>query len=246
MPAHASIRRLAPRNDVSALRSAFAGRGSVSIPCLLPQQAANALAGELRGSSDWLEILRAGNQAYEMPTAALDELNAERRNTLTAMIHSAARESFQHRYRAIRVSEDAEERAARGTLLDGFVDLLNKSSVMDLLRDITGLAGIGFADGQATDYRAGDFLTTHDDAVEGKNRLAAYVFGLTETWQADWGGLLLLERGLTVDGFVPAFNELRIFRVPQTHHVSIVAPWVERRRLSITGWLRSSGDHTGS
>jgi Rps23 Pro-64 3,4-dihydroxylase Tpa1-like proline 4-hydroxylase len=51
-----------------------------------------------------------------------------------------------------------------------------------------------------------------------------------------------------VSGFIPDFNVLRLFSVPQTHHVSYVAPWAAERRLSITGWLRTAvpADQTGS
>ena len=115
---------------------------------------------------------------------------------------------------------------------------MSSGTILGLLHEITGLGGMAFADAQATDFGAGDFLTTHDDGIEGKNRFAAYVFGLTRRWQADWGGLLLLEDGDRVSGFVPDFNVLRIFAVPRPHHVSCVSPWVEQRRVSITGWLR--------
>jgi Rps23 Pro-64 3,4-dihydroxylase Tpa1-like proline 4-hydroxylase len=226
--------------DLSVLHSRYAGGGSVSIPGFLPTQEAEALAAELVRSTDWLEIFRAGDNVYEMPEAAYVALDDARKDALRAKVEAAARHELQYRYRALRVAEDQSARAARGLLVDRFADRMNSPPVLQFLRSVTGRDDIVFADAQATDYRGGDFLTTHDDAIEGKDRVAAYVFSLTRRWQADWGGLLMFEDGERVSGFIPDFNALRLFSVPSTHHVSFVVPWADERRLSITGWLRSS------
>lgn len=241
---------LSPRPDLDHLKSEFLSRGAVSIRDFLKLSDARALASELASGNDWVEIFRAGEKVYEMPHRHFLDLPQTEQHKLREMVENAARSGLQYRYRSIRVEECPAARGRRGLVLDRFADLLNAPSTIAMLRAIVGHDAIGFADAQATDYRAGDFLTTHDDAVEGKNRQAAYVFGLTERWQADWGGLLLFEDGDRVEGFVPDFNVLRIFKVPRRHHVSYVAPWVEARRLSVTGWLRAGvpGDavQTGS
>ena len=110
-----------------------------------------------------------------------------------------------------------------------------------MLRDVTGEDRIAFADAQATAYAPGDFLTGHDDAVGGKKRLAAYVFGLTPVWRVEWGGLLLFHGsdGDVDAGLAPRFNTLNVFAVPQTHSVSMVTREAPSRRYSITGWLRA-------
>lgn len=236
------------RGDIDQLTAGLRAEGAVSIPGFLETADAQDLAAELESAADWVEIFRGEEKVYEMPQAAFLALDAARKAELQRRVERAARLGLQYRYRAIRVSEDAAERAQRGMLLDRFADLMNSAAGLALLRKITGCADIALADAQATDYRAGDFLTTHDDGIEGKNRLFAYVFSLTPTWRADWGGLLMFEHGERVSGFVPDFNVLRLFAVPSAHHVSYVAPWVEARRLSITGWLRAAGPaaHTGS
>ena len=104
---------------------------------------------------------------------------------------------------------------------------------------MTGAADIAFADAQATAYAPGDFLTAHDDNVAGKARRAAYVLGLTPGWRTDWGGLLLFHRDSTA--WVPRFNTLNLFGVPQPHSVSQVASFAGNRRYAVTGWLRASG-----
>ena len=230
---------LADRTDTRALASRYAAAGAVSVPMFLTPSSVEELQGELAQADVWVEIFRAGTKVYEMPHAQFVSLPDAQKDELRRMVEDAARGSLQYRYRAIRVGEEPIERARRGLALDRFADLLNEPATIELFRTITGSPAVDFADAQATDYRARDFLTAHDDAIEGKNRLAAYVYSLTSHWQADWGGLLLFERGADVTGFVPDFNVLRLFAVPSTHHVSYVAPWVDARRLSVTGWLRS-------
>ena len=53
------------------------------------------------------------------------------------------------------------------------------------------MQNIDYADAQATRYEPGHFLTSHNDSVEGKNRLVAYVFNFTPGWHPDWGGNLM-------------------------------------------------------
>ena len=74
----------------------------------------------------------------------------------------------------------------------------------------------------------------------GKDRIAAYVFGMTPRWRPEWGGLLLFhgENEASVSGNVPRYNTLDLFKVPQRHSVSIVTPAAPTRRYAITGWLR--------
>lgn len=112
----------------------------------------------------------------------------------------------------------------------------------DLMRRITGDDAIDYADGQATLYRAGDFLTRHDDRVEGKGRRAAYVLGFTPEWVTDWGSLLAFPdaEGHVAEAYRPAFNALSLFRVPMLHAVTQVSEFAPAGRYSITGWLRAA------
>jgi hypothetical protein len=233
---------------IAVLHSRYAAERSVSIPGFLSAADADAVASELESSGDWLEIFRAGDKVYEMPQAAYSALDDGQRDALRATVEEEARHGLQYRYRSIRVAEDTATRSARGLLVDRFADLMNSPPALQFLRGVTGRDDIVFADAQATDYRGGDFLTTHDDAIEGKDRVAAYVFSLTRGWQADWGGLLMFDDGQRVAGYMPDFNALRLFSVPCSHHVSYVVPWAGARRLSITGWLRTSGpsDQSGA
>jgi Rps23 Pro-64 3,4-dihydroxylase Tpa1-like proline 4-hydroxylase len=118
---------------------------------------------------------------------------------------------------------------------------LSTEPVLGIVRRITGAEDINYADAQATAYSPGDFLTAHDDAVEGKNRRAAFVLSLTPVWRIEWGGLLLMhgEGDAPARAWMPDMNLLTIFKVGQMHSVSEVTRVSPYRRYSITGWLRA-------
>ena len=69
----------------------------------------------------------------------------------------------------------------------------------------------------------------------------AYVLNMTPQWRWDWGGALLFSDrpGHVSEGYLPAFNALNIFAVPQPHLVEFVSPFAGAQRYSITGWFRS-------
>jgi hypothetical protein len=48
--------------------------------------------------------------------------------------------------------------------------------------------------------------------------------------------------GHVSEGYTPAYNALNLFRVPQRHAVSYVAPFAGAPRLAITGWIREGQD----
>ena len=68
------------------------------------------------------------------------------------------------------------------------------------------------------------------------------MLNLTPDWRTDWGGLLAFidEDGHVAEAYRPSYNALNIFRVPQRHAVSFVAPFAGAPRLSITGWIRDA------
>ena len=150
-------------------------------------------------------------------------------------------DAFQYLYEQHILTLEGERYADLGHYWARVTDFLNGQAFLDLARDVTGMSGIAFADGQASLYRSGHFLTSHGDEAKGANRLAAYVLSLTPRWRAEWGGLLefIGADGHIAAGYVPNFNSLRLFRVPINHHVSCVAPFAMAGRYSITGWLRA-------
>lgn len=235
--------KLFPGIDPARHRAAFGRDGRIQIAPFLTEGVALRLRADLLGRSDWVEVLNSGDRAFEIDRNGQRALSLAERKRLEELVNSAAREGFQYRYEALRVPDSRRERTATSDrMLTAFAEFMSTAPALNLLRQITGFDDITFADAQATLYRPGDFLTSHDDAVEGKNRRAAYVFGLTPEWRTEWGGLLMFhDEGHDVSRALrPRFNTLNIFSVPQPHSVSLVAPFAGGERLSVTGWLRTS------
>ena len=234
---------LNPNLDVPALSRTYADTGRVSIHDFLAGGSAQHLYDELRARNDWLQLLNNKEKVIELSREVRTSLVAEQINALNDAVYADARYGFQYRYESIRIPDGMGDRDRRKDGLTAFARWFSSDAPLALLKAITGAQDILFADAQATAYSPGDFLTGHDDAVSGKGRRAAYVFGLTPVWRTEWGGLLLFhdKDGGAVEGLVPAFNRLNLFAVPQMHSVSLVSPSAGYRRYAITGWLRNHG-----
>jgi hypothetical protein len=233
--------RLNPALDVAALAAAYARDRRVRVAGLLAEQGLADLYWSLADRDDWWQLINTPDGVVELDDEGRAGLAPERLAEIEAQVAEGLRSGFQYRYRGLRVprSNDAERAADP---LAAFSRLMAGAEMVDLLRAITGFEGVAFTDGHATAYGPGDFLTGHDDDVAGKDRIAAYVFGLTPRWRLEWGGLLLFHGRdeASVVGQVPRFNTLDLFAVPQRHSVSMVAPAAPVRRFAVTGWLRAA------
>lgn len=227
------------RPDRDALAARFAARSRVQIADFLEPDAAASLREGLRARDDWAQIVNSGGKVFDLDRMTRAQMSAQQLADLDDAVFAGARSGFQHRYESIRVPDGAEERARSRDPLAAFAAAMSSGPMRDLLRAVTGFS-YDFADAQATAFAPGDFLTAHDDDVAGKGRLAAYVYGLTPDWRAEYGGLLLFHtpEGDIDQGLLPRFNMLNIFAVPQLHSVSMVNKAAPARRYSITGWLR--------
>jgi Rps23 Pro-64 3,4-dihydroxylase Tpa1-like proline 4-hydroxylase len=231
---------LDPRHDADQLAGQFARDGRVTIDHVIDEAVALELHRLLRSREDWRQVIITGEKLVELDRPTRAGLTTDQREALDQAVYASARSGFQARYEAIRVPDGAKDRAESEDPLARVADWLSNGPMREFLRKVTGVPEMSFADAQGTAYSPGDFLTGHDDAVEGKSRLAAYVFGLTPNWRIEWGGLLLFhEAGETrASAIAPGFNQLNIFRVGQQHSVSEVTRAAAYRRYSVTGWLR--------
>jgi Rps23 Pro-64 3,4-dihydroxylase Tpa1-like proline 4-hydroxylase len=232
---------LNPALDSARLAAEYAGRKRIQIGDFLDPASARQLADHLATTGDWRHAIKAGTQVFEASPAQMAAMDDAQKKVLDEAIFREAADGFRFRYDTIRVPDAAAERQRMATPVSAFAEFMTSPPVLDFFGRVTECDGLKFVDAQATRYRAGDFLTRHDDVVEGKNRSHAYVLGLTEEWRPEWGGLLLFNGrdGDIVEAMTPAFNTLYLFAVSQPHSVSYVAPYAARDRLSITGWLRT-------
>jgi Rps23 Pro-64 3,4-dihydroxylase Tpa1-like proline 4-hydroxylase len=232
--------RLSDRIDWDALKHRFAQSGRIEIGDFLADDQAETIRRHLLEREDWKLVMNAGSNVYEMPRKAYAEMDTDQQRELDRHILNAGRDGFQYRYETIRVP-DENRSTDRSDLLTSFVAFLSSQEALSRFAHILGHSEASFADGQATSYGEGHFLTSHDDEVAGKGRRAAYIYSLTPAWRAEWGGLLMFHGrdGNIEEAFVPQMGALRLFSVPQLHSVSYITPFAPEPRLSITGWLRT-------
>jgi Rps23 Pro-64 3,4-dihydroxylase Tpa1-like proline 4-hydroxylase len=238
-PFDAHAFRLNPNHDVAALARDYAANGRVRVDRFLADDGLPEFYDDLEARDDWWHLMSTAGGVLELDRETRDAMSPERRAELDAEVQAVSRKRFGYRYEGLRVPSEDERPA--GDPLTAFAELMQSAAMLDFLRAVTGASELAFTDGQATAYGPGDFLSRHDDNVIGKNRLAAYVFGLTPNWRAEYGGVLIFHDagGHLVTGHVPQFNTLDLFAVPQLHSVSMVTPAAPGRRYAVTGWLRA-------
>lgn len=230
---------LADGLDPAKLALMFAQAGRLQIAGFLGGTGAPDLARELAESRDWVLTRNKGEQIYDYREAALIAMSASERAAVSAEVVAGARAGFQFCYETIRLPKPGQPRPPG--LLAELERFLCSDEIVAFFRAVTGASDIAFADAHASRYQPHHFLTAHDDRIDGQGRRAAYVLNLTPNWRAEWGGLLLFHGrdGSVSRGFVPTFNALTVFTVPQAHSVSYVTPIAPYPRHAVTGWLRA-------
>ena len=227
---------LNPVLDMGAIADAFARDGRVHIPAILTADSATRVHRCLEQETDFMLLARGGPGEGELPPVA--SLTPQQQGEMMGKAYAQARENFYFLYDAHPMSNDGEPYPDPAHYLSAVTAFLNSAPVLDFAKAVTGLADIAYTSAQATRYRPGQFLNQHDDGT-GRKRRAAYVLNMTPHWRPDWGGALLFSDrpGHISEGYLPAFNALNLFRVPQEHLVGFVAPFAGAARYSITGWF---------
>lgn len=235
---------LASEIDFDDVRSDLDQHGRCRVSGLLAPEGLKPLREAIEQVPNWVLVTLIEGQHRDLDAAAMAAMPAEKQIAFKQYVQ--ARRGFQYLYETYPLYDEwhAQRLQQSVPILARLFEWLNGDEFLDAMRSLFDEPEIGFADAQLTRYRGGHFLSTHDDNVRGKNRVAAYVLSLSAEWQADWGGALEFtnEAGRTLDRFVPSPNTLALFRVPQPHAVQPVADGAPRARLSITGWLRRGKD----
>jgi SM-20-related protein len=225
-----------PKLDLEQLAQSFQRDGRVLIRDFFDPSVIEALSRAIN-EIDWALTYRDVNGDKVLTGEQLRSLTPEQRATLADGINSLAREKFQFSF----CTDSMVAAAQRGEthLLARFMRWMADDEFMAKIRLITGVNDINRVYAQATMYTRGNFLLIHDDHVDAEGRRLAYVINLTRNWRADWGGLLHFTAadGSVSESYFPHFNSLALFRVPQEHFVSYVAPFAQGERSAITGWL---------
>jgi len=79
----------------------------------------------------------------------------------------------------------------------------------------------------------GDFFRIHDDLKNG----LGFVLYLSDTWQWDWGGLLMVKDGDGYTAYKPEFNQLVVIEPKGTpHFVTQIAEYAHLPRYAVVGF----------
>jgi Rps23 Pro-64 3,4-dihydroxylase Tpa1-like proline 4-hydroxylase len=226
--------------DIEPFRARLRAHGRVQVPGFLQEDAATRLHDCLRGEVRWETAQRTDARLAPGQAHSARPGSAEDAALLDAATRRA-RDGFEFYFDRYRMIEARRDGLDPELVLHAVVDFLNSPPFLDFARQLTGDPAIRMVSAMAVRYRPGHFLRSHNDHAGNEDRAFAYVMNLSREWHPDWGGLLQFldpaERRV-VDTFTPLWNSLSLFRVPQPHVVSLVAPWAGTPRYSITGWFR--------
>ncbi|WP_428151410.1 2OG-Fe(II) oxygenase [Brevundimonas sp.] len=233
---------LDPTLDPRPFRAAFDRFGRLHVPGFLTEAAAGRLHALLASERDWICSTIGGGVVADVPVEMIEGLTPADRARVFALAHQEAQRGFHYMFDTVRISTPIEKGEPLPDAWRQIAAFLNGSSFLGFVRSLTGDPRCAYVDAQATRYTAGHYLTEHDDEKPSAGRLYAYVLNLTPDWRTDWGGLLAFidDDGHVAEAYRPSYNALNIFRVPQRHAVTFVAPFAVAPRLSITGWIRDA------
>jgi SM-20-related protein len=231
---------LNPALDLAPYRESFGRTKRVRITDILTQESAERIHDCLAEQVPWRLNYRHRGVDQLLTQEAFAALPPERRAAIEREIYADAGFGFQYLYYAYKLDEEFRQSNAPPQLLHEVMDFLNTPVFLSFVRSVTGIETITRANGQATCYSRGHFLTVHTDIVPAEERLAAYVLSFTKNWNPNWGGILEFydPAGNVIEGLLPLFNAISIFEVPQPHAVTYVAPYAMWPRFSITGWFK--------
>ena len=232
--------KLNPDMDLTAPARAYGAQGYTAVNDVLVPQDARRLHKAAASWDAWNLVALIDGQHRDFMGAEMDRLEPARRAPFDQLVWREAQKGFGYLFENVPLYDAGMRDRLTDPLFQAAFELTRSTAFLEMGRALTGDKAIQFADCQLTRYRAGHFLTRHDDGVEGKNRSAAFVLNLTLDWCADFGGVLNLLDGAgdVRAGLTPAFNRLTLFKVPQPHLVSVVSPFARGARFAITGWFR--------
>ncbi|MFN4042142.1 MAG: 2OG-Fe(II) oxygenase [Brevundimonas sp.] len=237
---------LAAGLDLAAARARLAETGRVRVEGVLDAGATILAEAVAHPDMVWNRAIRNPYNA-DVPVAVFESEPIEEQARLVSLAHEEATEGFQFIFDRLRLGQARGMGLPIPKALYELHALFNGEDYLNFARDLTGDDRIAYVDAQATRYLPGHFLNSHTDEHEGAGRLYAYVLNLTPRWRAEWGGLLMFldDDGAVSETFTPAFGTLNVFKVPQDHAVSMVAPFAGGPRHSITGWWRVNPPEAG-
>jgi len=225
------------------LAEQFARDGRAQVRDVLTEETANEIARILSTATPWgLSWQAGGNGPHHLRAKDIAKMAPSDGSAMAKAIGQAIQgKDYAFAYSSYPMVDSVLEQWDPGNPLDLLLGHLNDEPFLSLLRDVTAMPDLVKADGQATLYRPGQFLSQHSDSHKEEGWRIAYVLNFTTAeWRPDWGGYLMFfdEHGDIEAGYKPRFNSLNLFAVPRWHAVSYVPQFAPTARYAITGWAR--------
>ncbi|MFT2092786.1 2OG-Fe(II) oxygenase [Paraglaciecola sp. 2405UD69-4] len=223
-----------------SLAEFFKKNGFVKVPNALKKSSAQTIYEHIKNQQEWNLVFDLDGKHQDYNSQDVANWSPQQKQQLKEIIYQQAATGFQYHYETIPLYDIYKNNILPGHFFNQIIEFLNNEVTLDYFRTLLSEPNIKFADGQITRFKPSHFLNTHNDAVQNKNRIAAYVINLTPVWMPNWGGALhiLDEQAQIRQSYLPSFNEINIFKIPVDHYVGMVSPFASAPRLSITGWLR--------
>ncbi|GHF10380.1 2OG-Fe(II) oxygenase [Kordiimonas sediminis] len=228
-----------PELNAAGLAPSYATSKRLQIQNFLTEESAQHLYHCLANQVPWGFAYQDDGPKYKR-AEELTKMSPADQNVLLQRLYKGAQNGFQYAYNCYPILDAYLQKWGQVPLLDRYLEFLNDQPMLDFIRTLTGRKDITKGDSQATRYGPGQFLKYHTDDVVEEKRVAAFVLNLTPKWDKDWGGYLQFydKSGDIEQAFLPRFNTLNIFTVPQDHSVSYVANYATGQRYALTGWFR--------
>jgi len=236
-----------PQLERTELAKSFGEHKRVQIRDVLTRETAEEIRMIRGRQTNWGLAMQAGEtldpgpQQILAPELATDAGKRKAQTLVSQAYKAAAQGGYGFHFAQYSLVQGFLEKWDEGSPHDLLLEYLNTEDFLQLVRDVTGIAELVKADGQATLFAPNHFLGLHIDSHVAEGWRIAYVLNFApDEWKPDWGGYLNFfdEDGDIVQGYKPRFNTLNLFLVPQSHNVSYVAPFAPVGRFAITGWLR--------
>ena len=236
-----------PKLDLAPYREEFESCGRVRISDIFRTDFAEEIYAALQ-QAPWGALFRVKGKTVSVAREGLAAYTPRDLMNLRKVIFAETAKGFQFSYHSLALKHAKGAAWDNKQVVPALRACLESEEFLEIARNVSGFEAIRSITAQATCYVPESFLSAHDDVSDNvENRLVAYVLGITKDWKFDWGGFLQFldpESGKVIDSFPPTFNSLMLFRVPQWHSVSFVAPFALKPRISVTGWYYGEDANT--
>lgn len=231
---------LNPDLDTAGLKERFAKTGRLQIENAFSIESAERLHQCLMQELPWMLAYYDDDGPSYLRKHEMAGLSPEQQAAFMQKVFARAANDFQFVYLDFPVSGTAKVEGQAKFYAHDVLNFLAGDEFQSVLKSVTGYEEPLDVDSHATCYQAGHFLTVHNDLVNSDDpRKFAYVVNMTKNWRADWGAKTEFydEHGRVAETFVPEFNTITIFKVPQPHAVTFVPPFCPARRVAMSGWF---------